>query len=62
MRARRIVAVAMALLAVGLASTGCRESASSTSGGPSDGGASELSEVQTTLDAIDSELAGDESP
>jgi hypothetical protein len=61
-RARRIVAVAMTLLAVGLASAGCRESASNTTGGPSGGGASELSQIQTTLDAIDSEVAGDDSP
>jgi hypothetical protein len=54
MRARK--AVALAMLAVAFGCAGCRQETAPVQ--PQD----ELSQVQTTLDAIDSELAGDGSP
>lgn len=57
---RKMFVTAAALLAVGLGAAGCHGDSTPSSGSPS--GADELSQVQTTLDAIDSELAGDGSP
>jgi hypothetical protein len=53
-KARKTVAVTMLAVAVGCA--GCRQESAPVQ--PQD----ELSQIQTTLDAIDSELAGDGSP
>ncbi|MBB2934314.1 ABC-type phosphate transport system substrate-binding protein [Amycolatopsis bartoniae] len=53
---RAVVAVALGVFA--LCCAGCHEQASAPAPQPQD----ELSRIQTTLDAIDSELAGDGSP
>ena len=60
MTVRKIVVTAAALLAVGLGTAGCHGSTTSTPSS-SPNGAGELSGVQTTLDQIDSEMAGDGS-
>jgi hypothetical protein len=60
--ARKAVAVAVALLAVGLSSAACRgQAAAPTSGSVSSTADQELHDIQTTLDAVDSEVAGDGS-
>lgn len=64
MKLRRATAVAIVLLGVGLGATACRQQAE-TSSPPAGTGSStaplprELQDIQTTLDAIDSEMAGD---
>lgn len=60
MNARKALVTGVALLAVTLGCAGCRGQASSTPSAPQPQG--ELGQVQTTLDAIDSEMAGDGSP
>jgi Flp pilus assembly protein TadD len=72
MTARKAVVTGVALLAVALGCAGCRGQATSApSGSPSQTGSSQagssqaendLNSIQTTLDAIDSEMAGDGSP
>ncbi|HJQ47315.1 MAG TPA: hypothetical protein VJ870_13520 [Amycolatopsis sp.] len=62
MTVRKVLLGGVAVLAIGLGTAGCHGSTSSGSGSGSQSGADELSSVQTTLDAIDSELAGDGSP
>lgn len=68
---RKTVAVAIVLLGVGLGSTACRQQAETPSQPTETGSAAssedsdaamppELRDVQTTLDAIDSEVASDE--
>ncbi|GAB2975637.1 hypothetical protein LWP59_31920 [Amycolatopsis acidiphila] len=51
---------AAALLALALGCTGCRDHATSSPSAPRP--QDELSQIRTTLDAIDSEMAGDGSP
>ena len=58
MTARKVIVTSVALLAVGLGAAGCRD----TPPAPTQSGADELGSVRTTLDAIDSEVAGDGSP
>lgn len=67
MTVRRAIAIGAAVLAVGLGSAACGDRAAApASGGPgtsmspgrSDPSA-ELNDIQTTLDAIDAEVAGD---
>lgn len=63
MRARAAVATGFVLLAVVAGTAGCRgQSASGSGGGSPAPAASELDNIRTTLDAIDSEMAGDGSP
>ncbi|TVT38953.1 hypothetical protein ORV05_04050 [Amycolatopsis cynarae] len=63
MRARSAVAAGLVLLAVVAGTTGCRGQSASGGGGASPApAASELDGIRTTLDAIDSEMAGDGSP
>jgi Flp pilus assembly protein TadD len=67
MTARKAVVTGVALLAVALGCAGCRGQATSApSGSSSQTGSSQaendLNSIQTTLDAIDSEMAGDGSP
>lgn len=73
MTVRKVIAVGAALLAVGLGSAACRGQAAAPVSGPqgtsassgSQGGSgaadpsAELKSIQSTLDAIDSEVAGD---
>ncbi|WP_166459329.1 hypothetical protein [Amycolatopsis pithecellobii] len=54
----RGVAIGLVLVALTLGCAGCRDNATPSSPRPQD----ELSQIQTTLDAIDSEVAGDGSP
>ncbi|HVV12929.1 hypothetical protein [Amycolatopsis sp.] len=58
MNARRVVAACLTATALTLGCAACDDQA----GGGASQGANELSQVQTTLDAIDSEVAGDGSP
>ncbi|NKQ54070.1 hypothetical protein HFP15_14375 [Amycolatopsis sp. K13G38] len=58
MNTRRLVVTGVSLLAIGVGASGCHDSASTT---PAPSGGDELSSIQTTLNAIDSEVAGDES-
>jgi hypothetical protein len=73
---RRTIAIGVALLAVGLGSAACRSQAvapdnsppgsatgaAAVTSTPSPSGASrELDDIQTTLDAVDSEVASDGS-
>jgi hypothetical protein len=73
MTARKAIAIGAALLAVGLGSVACRQQADAPSSGRPGTSASpgksvapgaadpsaQLNEIQTTLDAIDAEVAGD---
>ncbi|WP_166463008.1 hypothetical protein [Amycolatopsis acidicola] len=56
MSLRRVAAAALAAAALALCCTACDDRSSAPTG------ADELSRVRTTLDAIDSEVAGDGSP
>ncbi|WP_160148836.1 hypothetical protein [Amycolatopsis alkalitolerans] len=55
---RKAFATGFALLAVGLGCAGCQDHAAPVPPRPQD----ELSQIRTTLDAIDSEMASDASP
>lgn len=60
MSARKAIVTGVALLSIALGTAGCRDQATSIPSPASP--QNELSQIQTTLDAIDSELAGDGSP
>ena len=55
----KVLVTAAALLAVGAGAAGCHGDATSSTS--SQNGAGQLSSVRTTLDQIDSEMAGDGS-
>lgn len=57
---RKMLLTGVTLIALGLGLAGCHGSTPASSS-TSQNGAGELSSVQTTLDAIDSEMAGDGS-
>jgi hypothetical protein len=61
MIARKAVVTGVALLTLALGCAGCRATSAPASSGSSQAG-NELNSIQTTLDAIDSEMAGDGSP
>ncbi|WP_236789030.1 hypothetical protein [Amycolatopsis sp. GM8] len=62
MNMRKAIVTGMALFAVTLGCAGCHGGqASSTPPAPQQA-QDELNQIQTTLDAIDSEMAGDGSP
>ncbi len=62
MRAARVVAALTATALITLGCAACRDNLTDPVSGGSDPASSELSGIQSTLDGIDSDMAGDGAP